>query len=259
MGAKFDGRQLVDGKDIFVADTAWSKSVSDFGGRMLFDSNGSLLVGIGDRLENDRAQNPADYGGKILRLRDDGTPDPKNPFIGHPNYKPEIYSLGHRNPEGLALDPSGLLWETEHGPLGGDELNLVRAGRNYGWPLATFGTNYDGTPVTQATSAPGLESPIAYWVPSIATSGLVFYTGNKFPGWKGNALVGGLSMGRSRGAGMLQRVVINTRQHAIQREPLLVDLHQRIRGVYQGADELIYVLTEEEDGAILKIEPAPAR
>ena len=185
-------------------------------------------------METERAQKPDDHGGKILRLRDDGGVPPDNPFVGQAGYDPAIYSLGHRNPQGLAIQPStGVLWETEHGPLGGDELNLIRAGHNYGWPIVTFGINYDGTKVSDLTSRADLESPIAYWVPSIGPSGLVFYSGNKFPAWRGNAFVGGMTMGRSRGTGQLQRLWFNQRGQVILREPLLVDLHQRIRSVYK--------------------------
>ena len=254
---RFDDHALVDVKDIFIANT-WSKSRADFGGRIAFHSDGTLYFSVGERMETARAQKPDDHGGKILRLRDDGGVPPDNPFVGQAGYDPAIYSLGHRNPQGLAIQPAtGVLWETEHGPLGGDELNLIRAGHNYGWPLVTFGINYDGTKVSDLTSRADLESPLAYWVPSIGPSGLVFYSGNKFPAWRGNAFVGGMTMGRSRGTGQLQRLWFNQRGQVILREPLLVDLHQRIRSVYQGPDDLLYVLTEENNGAILKIEPAP--
>lgn len=255
--ARFDGRRLVDLKDIFVAN-AWSKSTGDFGGRIAFAPDGTLFFSVGERLENDRAQKPGDHGGKILRLRDDGTVPPDNPFAGRAGFDPAIYSLGHRNPLGLAIQPStGELWATEHGPLGGDELNRIRPGRNYGWPLVTYGINYDGTPISDKTSRPDLESPVAYWVPSIGPSGLIFYSGDKFPEWRGNAFVGGMTMGRVRGTGQLQRLWFNKLGQIILREPLLADLHQRVRGVYQGPDGFIYVLTEENNGAILKIEPAP--
>ena len=254
---RFADHALVDVKDIFIANT-WSKSSADFGGRMAFHPDGTLYFSVGERMETARAQKPADHGGKILRLRDDGSVPPDNPFVGQAGYDPAIYSMGHRNPQGLAIQPStGVLWATEHGPLGGDELNLIRAGHNYGWPLVTFGLNYDGTKVSDLTSRPDLESPLVYWVPSIGPSGLAFYSGNKFPAWRDNAFVGGMTMGRSRGTGQLQRLWFNQRGQVILREPLLVDLHQRIRSVYQGPDDLLYVLTEENNGAILKIEPAP--
>lgn len=253
--ARLEGHALVDVKDIFVANS-WTKSTGDYGGRIAFDRDGTLFFSVGERLEPARAQKTEDHGGKILRMRDDGSVPPDNPFVGKPGYDPLIYSMGHRNPQGMTFDPAtGSLWATEHGPLGGDELNRIKAAGNYGWPLVTFGTNYDGSKVSDATSLPGLEPPIAFWVPSIGPSGLAFYSGSKFPAWRGNALVGGMTMGRVRATGQLQRLWFNKAGHVILREPLLADLHQRVRSVYQGPDELIYVLTEEDEGTILKIEP----
>ena len=166
-----------------------------------------------------------------------------------PGYLPEIFSLGHRSPQGLAMQPStGLMWENEHGQQGGDELNIIRAGKNYGWPLATFGINYDGEKHGEPFPRADLEPPFAYWVPSIAISGLMFYTGDKFPAWKDNVFVGGMFQGRTRGTGQVQRIVLSAKGQPIQREPLLVDLHQRIRDVRQGPDGLVYVLTEEPSG-----------
>jgi glucose/arabinose dehydrogenase len=181
---------------------------------------------------------------------------PDNPFVGKAGYLPEIFSIGHRSPQGLAMQPStGLMWENEHGQQGGDELNIIRAGKNYGWPLATFGINYDGERHGEPFPRADLEPPFAYWVPSIAISGLMFYTGDKFPAWKDNVFVGGMFQGRTRGTGQVQRIVLSPKGQPIQREPLLVDLHQRIRDVRQGPDGLVYVLTEEPAGALLKIEP----
>jgi len=253
---RFDGTGLVDVKDIFLANS-WSKSNTNYGGRVAFDRDGMLYLTIGERQEEERAQNTGDHGGKVLRLRDDGTVPPDNPFVGKAGYLPEIFSLGHRSPQGLAMQPStGLMWENEHGQQGGDELNIIRAGKNYGWPLATFGINYDGEKHGEPFPRADLEPPFAYWVPSIAISGLMFYTGDKFPAWKDNIFVGGMFQGRTRGTGQVQRIVLNTNGQPVQREPLLVDLHQRIRDVRQGPDGLVYVLTEEQNGALLKIEPA---
>ena len=151
---------------------------------------------------------------------------------------------------------TGELWENEHGPLGGDEINIIRPGRNYGWPLVTFGTDYDGTKIADATWRADLEAPFMYWVPSIAISGMAFYTGDRFPGWKGNAFVGSMFEGRTRGTGHLQRITFNEGR-PIQREPMLTELHQRIREVRQGPDGLLYLLTDEPNGALLKLEPAP--
>ena len=252
---RLEGNALVDVRDIFVANT-WSVSNTNYGGRIAFDRQGYLFLTVGERQEQDRAQKPEEHAGKVLRLRDDGTVPPDNPFVGKAGYAPEIYSLGHRSPQGLAFHPeTGELWENEHGPLGGDEINIVKPGRNYGWPLVTFGTDYDGTKIADATWRADLEPPFMYWVPSIAISGMAFYTGDRFAGWKGNAFVGAMFEGRTRSTGHLQRITFNSGR-PIQREPLLVELHQRIRDVRQGPDGLIYVLTDEPNGAILKLEPA---
>jgi aldose sugar dehydrogenase len=252
----YDGTSLKDVKDIFVANS-WSKSNTNYGGRIAFDRAGLLYLTVGERQEQDRAQKPGDHGGKVLRLRDDGSVPPDNPFVGKPGYLPEIYSLGHRSPQGLAMNPAtGAMWENEHGPLGGDELNIIQPGKNYGWPLVTFGNDYDGTKVSDSTWRADLEAPFVYWVPSIAVSGLTFYTGDRFPTWKGNVFVGAMFQGRTRGTGHIQRIVINAAGRPINREPLLTELRQRIRDVRQGPDGLLYVLTDEDNGMLLRIEPA---
>jgi len=252
--ATFDGKALVGLKDIFVANT-WSVSNTNYGGRIAFDRAGFLYLTVGERQEQDRAQKPEEHAGKVLRLRDDGTTPPDNPFAGKPGYLPEIYTTGHRSPQGLALNPdTGELWENEHGPLGGDELNILKPGRNYGWPLVTYGIDYDGSKISDQTTRPDLESPYMYWVPSIAISGIAFYTGDRFPGWKGNVFVGSMFEGRTRATGHLVRITFN-KGMPIQREPILVELKQRIRDVRQGPDGLLYVLTDEPNGALLKIEP----
>ena len=254
--ARFDGERLTGLREIFVANS-WSSSPTNFGGRMVFGRDGKLYMTIGERQEQDRAQRGDDLGGKVLRLNEDGSVPQDNPFIGQPGMKPEIYSLGHRSPQGLAVHPqTGALWENEHGPLGGDEINIVLPGRNYGWPLVTYGKNYDGVPVSDAVSAPELEPPFMYWVPSIAISGLSFYTGDRFPLWKGNAFVGSMMEGRIRWTGHVQRLTFNDAGLPIQREPILIELRQRIRDVRPGPDGLLYVLTDENPGAVLRIEPA---
>ena len=256
--AKFDGKALSDFKEIFVANN-WSKSTTNYGGRVAFDRNGLLFLTVGERQEQERAQNTRDHGGKVLRLRDDGTVPPDNPFVGKAEYQPEIYSLGHRSPQGLAVHPeTGAIWENEHGPLGGDEINIVLSGRNYGWPLVTFGNDYDGKKISELTTRPDLEAPFMYWLPSIAISGMTFYTGDRFPQWKGNAFVGAMFQGRTRGTGHIQRITFNEGR-PIQREPILTELRQRIRDVRQGPDGLLYVLTDEDNGALLRIEPAGGR
>ena len=255
--ARLDGMKLVDAKEIFVAEN-WSNSPTNFGGRMVFGRDGMLYVAVGERQEQDRAQNTMLHGGKVLRLREDGTAPPDNPFVGRSGYLPEMYSVGHRSPQGLAVHPTtGELWENEHGPLGGDEINVVRAGKNYGWPLVTYGKNYDGTLVSEFSSREGYEAPFMFWVPSIAVSGLSFYTGDRFgPTWKGNAFVGSMMEGRTRATGHVQRITFAENGQPIQREPILTQLRQRIRDVRPGPDGLIYVLTDENPGVLLRIEPA---
>ncbi|HEX5000392.1 MAG TPA: PQQ-dependent sugar dehydrogenase, partial [Terriglobia bacterium] len=253
---RFNGTALEDVRDIFVANS-WSSSTTNFGGRIAFDRDGFLYLTVGERQEQDRAQNIADHGGKVLRLRDDGSVPADNPFIGKTGYAAEIYSLGHRSPQGLAMHPeTGAIWENEHGPLGGDEVNIILPGRNYGWPLVTFGTDYDGTKISESTWRADLEPPLMYWVPSIAVSGMAFYTGDRFPNWKGNAFVGSMFEGRTRATGHLVRITFQEGR-PIQREPIITELHQRIRDVRQGPDGLLYLLTDENPGVVLRIEPAP--
>jgi aldose sugar dehydrogenase len=245
MRARLDGAKLADAKEIFVAGS-WSTSPTNFGGRMVFGRDGKLYVTIGERQEQDRAQDGQDLGGKVLRLNDDGGVPADNPFVGKPGFKPEIYSLGHRSPQGLAVHPAtGALWEHEHGPLGGDEINIVLPGRNYGWPLVTYGKTYEGEPISEAASRP-----------AIAISGLTFYTGDRFPAWKGNAFVGSMMAGRIRWTGHIQRLTFNDKGLPISREPMLVELRQRIRDVREGPDGLLYVLTDQDPGVLLRIEPA---
>jgi len=256
--ARFDGRSLEDVEEIFVANTR-SSSPTNFGGRMVFGTDRHLYVTIGERQEQERAQDPMDHGGKVLRLRDDGTAPDDNPFVDRPGYLPEIYTLGHRSPQGLAVHPeTGAIWENEHGPLGGDELNILVAGRNYGWPLVSYGTDYDGTQISETglTSLPEFEPPFMYWVPSIAISGLSFYTGDAFPDWQGNAFVGAMMEGRIRWSGHTQRLTFTEAGRSITREPILTQLRQRIRDVRPGPDGLLYVLTDENPGVLLRIEPA---
>jgi glucose/arabinose dehydrogenase len=252
---RLTGSALTDVVDVFVGD-AWSTAPGGHGARILFAPDGTFFLTQPHRREPDRAQDTTDHVGTILRLRDDGTVPPDNPFVGRSGFRPEIYSYGHRVGEGLALHPeTGALWETEHGPQGGDELNIIRPGGNYGWPLVTYGRDYDGTRVSDRPWREDLEQPELFWVPSIATSGLLFYTGDRFPGWTGHVFVGALMVARMPGTGHLERLVFNANGEQ-RREWLLGELRQRIRDVKQGPDGLLYVLTEEEDGALLRIEPA---
>ncbi len=254
--ARLEGSALKDVSEIFVAEN-WSNSPTNFGGRMVFGRDGKLYLAVGERQEQDRAQDTMLHGGKVLRLNEDGTAPVDNPFAGKAGYLPEIYSVGHRSPQGLAFHPTtGELWENEHGPLGGDEINIVRAGANYGWPLVTYGKNYDGTPVSDASTRAGYESPFMFWVPSIAISGLSFYTGEVLAAWKGNAFVGSMMEGRTRATGHVQRITFSDDGQPIQREPILGQLRQRIRDVRPGPDGLLYVLTDQNPGVLLRIEPA---
>jgi aldose sugar dehydrogenase len=205
------------------------------------------------------AQDPNSLIGKVMRLNDDGTVPKDNPFVGREGHRPEIYTLGHRSSLGLAVHPvTGELWLSEMGPNGGDEINIIRAGRNYGWPLVSLGRTYPG-PWQAKTNVPtheGFEPPVIYWTPSISVSGLGFYTGDKLPKWKGDLFVGGLRYGEVPGTGRLDRILFNDKNEELRRESLLGELHQRIRDVKQGPDGLLYVATDEVNGAILRIEPA---
>jgi aldose sugar dehydrogenase len=263
MRARWDGGStLADVKDILVADAyhggpgspqGIGPASGSYGSRLAWDRNGLLYVTLGDRNYPQYSQDPGTHIGKILRIRDDGSVPPDNPFVGRAGYKPEIYTLGHRNPLGLTFHPTtGELWSTEQGPQGGDELNVIHAGKNYGWPRVSLGRNYDGTRVGEGFSAPGLEEPVVYWVPAIAISGLSFYDGDKFPAWKGNAFVGGM---RNNTGQHIQRVQFNAQGLPTGRELLLGELRQRIREVKPGPDGYIYAITDETFGAVLKIEP----
>jgi len=222
-----------------------------FGSRLVFDREGFLFVTLGDRGEMARAQKLDDHAGKILRLTDDGKPAPGNPFLGNANAKPEIYSLGHRNVQGAALHPAtGTLWTHEHGPQGGDELNRVRAGANYGWPLITYGVNYvSGTKIGEGTERPGMEQPVKYWIPSPAIAGMAFYDGEKFPRWRGDLLIGAL-----RGQALI-RVRLDG-ERFVEDEFMLTANLPRVRDVRVGPDGFVYLLTDQPNGAILRLEPA---
>ena len=205
------------------------------------------------------AQDPKSLGGKVLRLNDDGSVPKDNPFVGKDGYRPEIYTLGHRSGMGLAVHPTtGEIWLTDMGPNGGDEINILKAGRNYGWPLVSLGRTYPGPwqAKSQEPTHAGYEPPVIYWMPAISISGLTFYTADKLAKWKGDLFVGGLRTGEIPGTGHLDRVLFNDKMEELRRESLLLDLHQRIRDVKQGPDGLLYVATDEPQGAILRIEPA---
>jgi aldose sugar dehydrogenase len=251
---RLQGMALVDVREIFVADAVGKGPAA--GNPIVFGGDGYLYMGVGGALD-DVAQKTSSHFGKMVRLRDDGSVPPDNPFVGRPGSRPEIYTLGHRNMLGLTVHPvTGAIWENENGPLGGDEVNILKPGANYGWPLLSYGRQYSGARVSNQTSREGFVDPELIWVPSIAVSGMTFYTGDRFPNWKNNLFVGGLQFGGIRGTGQLQRIVFNEKWEESRREALFVELRQRIRNVRQGPDGLLYVLTDEDDGAILKLEPA---
>ena len=248
---KFDGHALTEVKDIWVAPNAGTTKIA-------FAKDGTLLVtttaGPGD--PND-AQNPNTLGGKVLRFNDDGSIPKDNPFAGQAGKRAEVYTLGHRSALGLALNPAtGQMWLNENGPNGGDEINVLKPGGNYGWPIVSYGRQYPGPWQNQQFWKEGFEYPVVYWTPSIAVSGMAFYTGDKLPKWKGDVFVGSLRTGEVPGTGHLERILFNEKWEELRRESLLVDLRQRIRDVKQGTDGLLYVITDQKEGAVLRIEPA---
>ncbi len=258
--AKFENDALTDVREVFLADTRGAPG--HFGSRLAFGPDGMLYITVGDRqvpptgdLEAHPAQNPANHHGTINRIHDDGRVPADNPFAGQAGRKPEIFSYGHRNPQGLAFDTDGNLWSTEHGPQGGDELNLITAGKNYGWPVIGFGVNYrSGAIIHSGTVREGMEQPKHVWVPSIAVSGLMVYTGDKFPEWKGSVFAGGL-------AGEQIARLART-DSGVELGDVIVRGKGRVRDVRQGLDGFIYVAIESRDGAptsIVRLEPVARR
>jgi glucose/arabinose dehydrogenase len=248
---RWDGRALRDTRDVFVASEGTS-GVS----RLVFGPDGSLYMSLAGGGES-KAQDPLSHAGKVLRLKDDGSVPADNPFVGRAGYLPEIFTLGHRSTLGLAAHPTtGKIWQLEMGPNGGDEINILEPGANYGWPLVSLGRTYPGPWQSRFFQKEGFADPVVFWVPSIATSGLVFYTGDALAKWKGDIFVGGMRYGEIPNTGRLERILINENMEELRREPLLLDLKLRIRDVRQGPDEALYLLTDYEDGAILRLEPA---
>ena len=253
---RLNGLALRDVRDLFLSDPVRGTAAS----RVVFAPDGTLFMTVGGAFGAStggrRAQDPADTVGKVVRLRDDGSVPDDNPFVGREGYRPEIYSLGHRNQLGLTIHPdTGALWLHENGPLGGDEINLIRAGGNYGWPVVSYSREYSGPRVAFRTWQEGMEPAEIVWLPSIAPSGMVFYDGDRFPNWRGSLFVGALRTGMIRNTGHLERIVFNERGEEVRREWLLAELRQRIRDVRQGPDGLIYVLTDADEAALLRIEP----
>ncbi|MBJ6124797.1 PQQ-dependent sugar dehydrogenase [Microvirga splendida] len=222
-----------------------------FGSRLVFDRDGNLFVTLGDRFDlRNQAQNPANHIGKIVHITPDGSPAPNNPFLNREGAKPEIWSLGHRNVQSAALHPTtGELWTVEHGARGGDEVNIPQKGKNYGWPVISYGVHYSGEKIGEGTKKPGLEQPVYYWDPSIAPSGMAFYTGDKFPAWRGSILVGALS-------GKLVSRLETNGNRVTGEERMLQNLGERIRDVRQGPDGFVYMLTDSSNGRILRMKPA---
>ena len=253
----WNGSALTNFQELFVVEPWWDGQ-GGAASRIAFGRDGMLYMTTGASVANMKdAQDPSHDKGKVLRLRDDGTVPPDNPFVGRAGYKPEIYSLGHRNQLGLAIHPqTGAVWSNENGPNGGDEINVILPGRNYGWPDVSLGRSYEG-PWQGKFAKEGIEPPVVYWMPSIAVSGMAFYTGDRFPAWRNNVFVGALRYGEIPQTGHLQRVVFNERGEEMRREMLLTELRQRIRDVRQGPDGLLYLLTDENPGALLRLEPVP--
>jgi glucose/arabinose dehydrogenase len=258
---RYEGAALTNVQDLYVSDPT-----TQGGSRLAFAPDGTVYMtisGAGGRIpagtggpEADPRKLDTAYG-KVIRVRDDGTVPPDNPFIGKPGARPEIYTLGHRDHFGIAPHPTtGQMFHVELGPYGGDKVNVLKAGGDYGWPDYSYGRNNDSSPIPNPNNVTGIEPALLVWVPGITPSGLLFYTGDKFPAWKGNLMVGSVVRGRVNGASGVERVVFNDRMWETRRETFLAELKQRIRDIRQTPDGLIYLLTEEVNGAVLKLEPA---
>ncbi len=247
---RLDGMQLRDVKVIFQA-LPKSYGGHHFGSRLVFDGAGHLFISLGDRGDKDRAQDLSDHAGSLIRINEDGTVPSDNPFTDNPQAGPEIFTLGNRNMQGLAMNPlTREVWAHEHGPQGGDEINIMRAGLNYGWPEITYGVNYVlGTKIGEGTAKEGMQQPIHYWIPSIAPSGMTFYNGKEFPAWENNLFVGSLKFGQ------LVRLEIKDDQ-VVHEERMLDDRIGRIRDVKQGLDGSLYLLTDERRGKLVRLEKA---
>lgn len=245
-----DGTALESTEVIFRQEPSYTGS-NHYGSRLVFDRDGNLFVTLGERFDlRDQAQNPANHLGKIVHIKPTGGAAPNNPFLNRENARPEIWSIGHRNVQGAALHPAtGELWTVEHGARGGDEVNIPQKGKNYGWPVITYGVDYSGAKIGEGTKKPGLEQPVYYWDPSIAPSGMAFYTGDKFPQWRGSILVGAL-------AGKLVSRLETSGNRVTGEERMLHNLGERIRDVRQGPDGFVYLLTDSPQGRILRMKPA---
>ena len=249
--ARLAGDALRDVEPLFHMQPQ-SDSGHHFGSRLVFDRNGLLFITLGDRGDRHRAQRLNDHAGAIVRLHDDGRIPHDNPLVGQPGVRPEIWSWGHRNPQGAALNPwTGQLWTHEHGPQGGDEVNIARAGANYGWPVITYGVNYgSGTPIGVGTHRPGMVQPLHHWTPSIAPSGMAFYDRTRFAGWHGDLLIGSLKFRQ------LVRLTLDGNR-VVHEERLLSDRFGRIRDVRVHPDGAVYLLTDARAGALIRLTPMP--
>ncbi len=244
-----DAARLDDLKVIFRQEPA-IRGGFHFGSRLAFARDGNLFVTLGERNLKDPAQDLSGHLGKVVRIRPDGTVPTDNPFVGRADARPEIWSYGHRNPQSAAIHPvTGKLWIVEHGPKGGDEINVPLAGKNYGWPVIGYGVDYSGAKIHESTHKEGMEQPIYYWVPSIAPSGMAFYTGDAFPGWRGNLFVGALVLKH------LNRLELDG-EKIVKEERLLNDFGERIRDVHQGPDGTLWLLTDATDGKVVHLVPA---
>jgi glucose/arabinose dehydrogenase len=246
-----DGSGRLDELKIIFRQDGPLSSGNHYGCRIAQANDGNLFVTLGEHFSyRNEAQNLGNHLGKLIRITPDGGAPPDNPFVGRDGAKPEIWSFGHRNEQGLAINPAtGDLWETEHGPRGGDEVNIIGKGRNYGWPVIGYGIDYSGEKIHEATAKGGMEQPIKYWVPSIAPSGMAFYNGKLFPKWNGSLFTGALA------GKMLVRLSLNGNA-VTGEERLLQNLYERIRDVRQGPDGALWLLTDSSAGRILRVSPA---
>jgi glucose/arabinose dehydrogenase len=252
MRARYAPEGLSEQKVIFEALPMIASS-KHFGSRLAFGRDGTLFITMGERSnQRQEAQNLGNHLGKVLRINRDGSVPEDNPFVGREGVRPEIYSYGHRNPQGLAVNPrDGRVWEQEHGARGGDEMNVLKPGANYGWPEVAYGVNYDGSTIGSGRrEAAGVEQPLFYWDPSIAPSGMTFYTGDRFPGWRGDVLVGALRYQ------LVSRLDLDEAGRVVKEERFLEGGLGRIRDVRTGPDGLVYLLTDEDEGGLYRLEPA---
>lgn len=245
---KLEGDRLTEVQRIFKQKPEL-RGTAHWGSRLVFARDDRLFVTTGDRQQREHAQDLSGHVGKLIRIERDGSVPPDNPFVGREGSAPEIWSYGHRNIQGAALHPdTGALWLNEHGAKGGDEINLPEAGRNYGWPVISYGVEYSGGKIGEGTEKEGMEQPLHYWDPSIAPSGMAFYTGDKFPHWRGNALIGALKFNQ------LVRLELRGTE-VVAEERLLKEMGERIRDVRQGPDGFVWLLTDESEGRLLRLEP----